>query len=163
MQSKPLKQIVAMVIDSRGMEGPITRRALAEEVMRMAGNDKWSVADEYGARLAFLQNEITTQMNEPHSAAFIERHMVDIPEQFRDTLRKIPRFICVSPRGGRAADHVMTLIATREHWEANFALKDHIVQATRISRNESRDIRDLLEATGATCLADLLGSGREAA
>ena len=36
MQSKPLKQEIAMVLDVRGVEGPVTRRGLAEEVIMNA-------------------------------------------------------------------------------------------------------------------------------
>jgi hypothetical protein len=56
----------------------------------------------------------------------------------------------------------MTLFATRQDWKANFDLKDHIVDATRISRDNARDIRDLLVATGRESLAELLGT-KEAA
>ncbi len=160
MESRPIKQAVAMALDTLGMDGPVTRRAIAEEVMRYP--PPWSVSDEYGAKLALVQREAKVQMNAPHSQEFIERHMGHVPEEIRDTIRNIPFYICISPRGGRDAVHVRALLATKEHWEANFALKDHIVQATRLSRDESRDIRDLLEMTGAECLADLLNSVKAA-
>ena len=155
MNSKPLKQSISLVLDTKGMQGPITRRSVAEEVMRIAGKECWSASDEWEAKLAYVQKEIRTQMNEAYSQEFIERNVLYVPEQYRDTFCKMSRFICISSKGGRDSDHVMTLVATKDHWEANFALKDRIVQATRASRDESRDIRDLLEMSGASCLADL--------
>ncbi len=154
MESRPIKQAVAMALDTLGMEGPVTRRAIAEAVMRYP--PPWSVSDEYDAKLALVQRETRVQMNAPHSPEFIKRHISQIPEEHRATLRNIPLYICISPNGGRGADHVRTLMATKEQWEANFALKDRIVQATRLSRNESREISELLETTGAACLADIM-------
>lgn len=160
MESKPVKQAIAMALDTIGMEGPVTRRAIAEEVMRL--NPPWSVSDEYDAKLASYQREAKVQMNAPHSRVFIKRELSHIPEEIRDTIRNLPFFICTSPGGGRDAVHIRTLLATKEDWEANFALKDRIMQATRFSRDGSRDIRDLLETTGAGCLADLM-NGRVSA
>ncbi len=162
MESKPLKRTMLMILDTRGMEGPVTLRGLAEEVMRCALPDEWSASDEYAARLAYLKRGYKGLMNESLSADFIERHLIHIPEELRDTLRRFPRFICISPGGGRGSEHVMTLNATKEQWEANISLKSHIMQATRMSRDESRDIRHLLVATGAGCLADLLNSEKAA-
>ncbi len=160
MESKPIKQAVSMVLDTLGMEGPVTRRAIAERVMRF--NPPWSVSDEYDAKLALVQRETRDQMNAPHSREFIDHHLDHIPEEIRDTIRNIPFYICISPSGGRSAVHIRTLLATKEHWEANFALKDRIAEATRLSSEESRDIRDLLEVTGARCLADLLNNVKAA-
>ncbi len=162
MESRPLKQLIALVLDTKGMEGPVTRRELADEVMKLAASDQWSASDQYNANRDYIQKGITVQMGEAHSPEFIAVHFSHIPEEHRDTLRKIPLYICISSGGGRGSQHIRTLVATKEHWEANFALKDQIVQATRVSRNRSRDIRDLLEATGAGCLADLLNSEKAA-
>ena len=156
MESKPLKQQIAMALDILGMGGPVTRRDVAEEVMRHSTPACWSVADRYDADMAFIQRGVRVLMNETHSPGFIDHHLSSIPEEIRDTLREIPTYICISPRGGRGAVHIRTLMATKEHWAANFELKDRIVQATRLSRNASRDIRNLLDRTGAGCLADLL-------
>ena len=156
MESRPIKQAVALVLDTKGMEGPVTRRELAEEVMKYAMPSQWSVADEYEAKLAHLQREVTLQMGEAHGAEFAKRHFGGLTDALRDTLREVPRFICISPRGGRGSLHMMTLNATKEHWSANFALKDQIAEATRLSAEASREIRDLLESTGVDCLADLL-------
>lgn len=155
MQSKKLKEIIRMTMDVRSMDGPVTRRALAEETMRVSANEHWSASDEYEARLSYLMDEIKYEMAQVHSDEFITRELSHAPEEIRDTLRKIPQWICISARGGRGSEHVKAVLATPEQWAANFALKDQIVEATRVSRNESRDVQDLLESTGASCLADL--------
>ena len=91
-----------------------------------------------------------------HGAEFTKRYFGALTPEIRDTLEGVPRFICISPRGGRSSLHMMTLNATKEHWAANFALKDQIAEATRLSAEASREIRDLLESSGVDCLADLL-------
>ena len=124
--------------------------------MKYAPPDRWSVSDEYEARIGHLQRQIGLQMGETHGAVFAKRHFGGLTDEIRDTLEGVPRFICISPKGGRGSLHMMTLSATREHWAANFALKDQIAEATRLSAQASREIRDLLESSGADCLADLL-------
>lgn len=156
MQSKPLRQAVDLALDVLGMQGPVTRREVAQYVLRSTTDNDWSVGDEQEARLAFIQNEVAAHMSESHSDQFIEQYLMHVPEKFRPVLRGLPRFICISPRGGREAQHVMTFRATKEHWAANFELKDRIVEATRLSRDESRVVHDLLAANGADSLFDLL-------
>ncbi len=156
MESKPVKQAVAMALDTIGMERPVTRREIAQEVMRL--NPPWSVSDEYDAREASYMREVTVQMNAPHSPGFIKHSLGHIPEEHRATFTDVSYFICISPGGGRNALHIRTMLATKEQCEANFALKDHIAEATRVSRDQSREICELLGSTGAVCLADLMSS-----
>jgi hypothetical protein len=156
MQSKPLKQAIDLALDTMGMRGPVTRREVAEEVMRAAPEDHWSFGDLRDARLAYIQTEVAARMGETHTPEFIERHLTHIPEKYRAMLRKVPRFICVSAQGGRGAQHVMAFIATPDDWASNFDLKDFVVERTRVSRDHARDIRDLLVSTGASSLADLM-------
>lgn len=155
MHSKPLRQAVDLALDTLGMQGPVTRREVAEHVMRSAPDDYWSVGDLRDARIAYLQSEIASRMGEALSEGYIDRFLPHVPEQHRAMLQKVPRFICISPRGGREAQHVMSFVATVEHWDANFKLKDHVVQATTVSRDFARDIRDLLLATGCRSLIEL--------
>lgn len=162
MQSRPLRQTIDVVLDTMGMRGPVKRRDVAEEVLRSAPEDYWSIGDLREARLAYLQGEIATRMAETHSAEYIERYLTCVPDKYRAMLRKVPRFICISPRGGRDSEHVMTFAATPEHWAANYALKDHVVQATVVSRDHARDIHDLLTASGAKSLMELLGASEAA-
>ena len=130
--------------------------------MRRSTKKLWSVVDEHKALMVALQLEIGRYMGEAHSAEFIERNLGPVPKIYGPMLTSISRFICISSRGGKGALHMMTLLATREHWDANFALKDYLMQATRVSRDASREIRDLLTETGAGCLADLLKSEKAA-
>lgn len=156
MHSKKLKEIIRMVMDVRSMDGPVTRRALAEEVAQIGGSQYLSAADQYEAYIQCFMAFIKAEMNLVHSEEFLAREGARLPEDIRGTLRKIPQWICTSARGGRGSEHVKAIFATPEHWAANFALKDQIVEATRVSRNESRDIKNLLESSGVTCIADLI-------
>ena len=158
MESRPLKNVINMVMDIRGMAGPVTRRSIAEEVMRCDLTNKWSASDEYEARIAYIGRAIKSKMRGTHSLDFINRNLSHIPPEYWGTLRQLSRWICISSGGGHGSEHVMTLVATKAHWQANFKLKDHIVNLTRASRDNSREVRDLLERTGAGCLADLLCS-----
>ena len=160
MQSKPLRQAIDLELDTMGMRGPIKRRDVAQRVMLTAPEDYWSERDKAEARLSYLQKQVKSRMNESHSPEYIERYLTSVPDELRTIFRKVPRFICISPRGGQESEHVMTFVATRENWAANYALKDHVVQATKISRDHARDIIDLLDAGGADTLMDLLGRGR---
>lgn len=163
MQSKPLRQAVDLALDTMGMRGPIKRRDVAEQVLRSAPDEYWSAGDLRESKIHYLQGEIAARMGEFHSTEFIEQHLIYVPEKYRDMLRKMPRFICISPRGGRDAEHVMTFLATPEHWAANFALKDYGVQALTGSRDFARDFHDLLVSRGARSLADFLSNERAAA
>jgi hypothetical protein len=163
MESKPLKQAIDLALDTLGMQGPVTRREVAEEVLRAAPDDHWSYGDLREARLAFIQREVAARMGEAHSPEFIERHLTRIPDEYRAMLRKVPRFICVSANGGAGSHHVMSFVATAEQWQANFDLKKRVVEASTISRDHARDIRDLLVSTGARSLADLLQGSAAAA
>lgn len=161
MQSKPLRQAIDLSLDVLGMRGEVTRREVAQHVLRSTTDNDWSVGDEQEARLSYIQTEVAVRMNEPHSDQFIDQYLIHVPDKFRSILRGLPRFICVSPRGGREAKHVMTFRATKDQWAANFELKDRIVEATTVSRDESRVVHDLLAANGADSLLELLQ--REAA
>lgn len=156
MQSRPLKQAINLALDTLGMQGPVTRRQVAEKVLRETTQDHWAVGDEREAKIAYLMTGVAEAMNEPHGNHIVEQYMFRVPEEYRAVLRGLPRFICVSPRGGRASEHVMTILATPEQWAANFELKDRIVEATTISRDESRAILLLLKSTGARSLSELL-------
>ncbi len=149
------QQAIDLALDTLGMRGPVTRRQVAEEVIRSTTDDYWSYGDIVESKVAYLQTEIAARMGEPHSQRILDQYLPHIPSEYWPVLRSLPRFICISPRGGRDAQHVMAIYATADQWAANFELKDRIVAATTVSRNDSRNIRLLLESTGVRSLADL--------
>lgn len=155
MQSRLLRQAIDLALDTEGMKGPITRRQIVDGLLRLPEH-YWTAGDNREARSVLLFGAVTDHMNEPHSTHIIDQYLAHLPPKYSDLLERMSRFICISPRGGRDALHVMSLNATGAHWAANYELKNRIVEATRISRNESRNIRLLLESTGANSIADLL-------
>lgn len=155
MESKPLKQQVALVVDTMGMRGLVERRVAAEEVYHSTTEDYWSESDTREARMQYLMAEVTQYMNTPLAAEDINRIMPRVPSEYRAFLETMPRFICVSERGGRGAKHVMAWRASPEDWNSNFQLKAFVAERATISRDASRAMRDLLLANGASCLEDL--------
>lgn len=155
MHSKPLRQAVDLALDTMGMQGPVTRRQVAERVILMTTDDDWALGDQREARVAYLQQEIAARMSAPHSAHIVQQYAHGIPPAYRNLFDKLPRFICISPRGGREAQHVMSLNATADDWAANMRLKERIAEATAFSTDVSRTIHDLLRSTGSGSLADL--------
>ena len=114
------------------------------------------MADMREARVLYLMREIGTLMKEPLGQDFVDKHLSHLPPELHYLLPNIPRFICVTKRGGRNAEHVLAIYATVEQWENNFALKDDIAHRTGVAAEESRDIGDLLKSRGAGCLADMI-------
>lgn len=162
MESKPLKQLVALVLDTLGMKGPVERRAVAEEVYQQSPADYWSVFDEREAKIQYLHRYTTTVMNEPLPDYVSARLLPAIPTEIQSAIKALPHYICISERGGHRAQHVMTWKATAEDWDANFRLKDFVTNRARDSRNEARQVRDLLRKTGAHSLMELFTSAPQA-
>lgn len=155
MESKVIKQRIALVTDSMGMNGPVEKRVVAEEVLRQSSNDQWSIADEAEARLRFLIGEVTTYMNAPLPDGLADQIAPNVPAEYAHAIAKLPRFICISERGGVHAKHVMAWLATSEEWDNNFQLKAFVAERATASRNAAREIRNLLLDTKTGCLADL--------
>lgn len=161
MESKPLRQLIDTTLDTAGMSGPFRRRDIAERVYRSAPDDYWTLADAKEARVSWLMDVLHTRMTETHSQQFIDQYFSHLPDEVIGLLGAIPRFICISAGGGREAEHVMSVMATPEHWDANFKLKDRIAKATMAKRNEARSVRDLLVANRVQSLMEFVQ--REAA
>lgn len=155
MHSKPLRQTIDITLDTMGMSGPVKRRDVAEAVMRSTPDEYWAEADKRDARLAYIQSAVTTRMNEVHSPEYVGQYLHNVPKDVREALTSVPRFICITPRGGRDAVHVLAVMATPDQWLANFNLKNKVVEATTQSRERSRDMHDLLAKHAASCLLDL--------
>ena len=152
MHSKQLKQALRTTLDTMGMRGPVTRRSVAEKHVH---SKHWSVADEVDAKIAYLISEVARMMDAPLTQEYIDRHMPNVPEQFRNALGKVTSFICISRRGGRGAEHVMSIKATQEQWEIYIDLKRHIEGMVRAARKADQDILDLLRMMKVQTLEEL--------
>ena len=161
MRSKPLRQAVSLALDVLSEKGPITRRQVVDEVLKRTTTDHWSIDDESQARANFLMGEVAQQMSEAHSDKFLDDHDIRVPESLRPLFNKMPRFICVSPRGGRDAEHVTALSATVADWEANAQLKGQIAKATNAKRDEARAFLDFLRMNRVETLGEYLNKKGE--
>lgn len=157
MESIPLKQSVALVVDTMGMKGPVERRVAAERVYADTPDDYWSSSDMREARIQYIQQAVTHYMNAPLGEADAATITQRVPPEHRALFDKLPRYICISTRGGRSAQHVMTWRATVDDWEANISLKSYVTERADLSTRRSRNVRDLLESAGAKSLEELFG------
>ena len=156
MHSKALTQSVRLTLDTMGMRGPVTRRAVAEKVLRTRPEKDWALADLYDAKLAYLIGCVTRMMSEPLTQAYLDRNLSEsIPQKFRDTLANAPSFICTSKRGGRASPHVMSIKATHAEWEAYIDLKKYVEGRVNHARRMDENILDLLIMMKAETIEDL--------
>ena len=155
MESKALKQSIALVADSMGMNGPIEKRIVAEEVLRQTSSEKWSIGDEREARLRFLIDQLTAYMGAPLPEGLSAQIIPSVPKEYAHAVERLPRFICISERGGVRAQHVMAWLATPEEWDSNFRLKAFVADRAAASSYAAREIRNLLMDTNVNCLADL--------
>ena len=155
MHSKPLRQMIDLELDAAGMRGPVKRRDIAEAVLVKSQPSHWALADERDARMSYLQNAVAQAMNEPLGDEFVQQYLPSIPGQYHAALSKIPRFICVNARGGREAEHVLSLNASREQWEATLQLRRNVAEWTRLKTTPIQEIVDLLVALAADTLMDI--------
>lgn len=155
MDSKALKQNIALAADFLGMRGPVEKRTVAEEVMARTSHDQWSQADIREAMIRYVMGEITAYFNGPLPVDIQDSIRIVIPPSFRDSIGMLPRFICISERGGVGAQHVMTYLASVEDWDKNYQLKAFVAERAAAARNVARDIRNILIDTGAESLSEL--------
>ena len=161
MHSHPLKQAVILAVDTLGMKGPVERRVAAEDAYRAAPSDYWAAADDREARIQYLMGEVTSYMREPHGQDVLERILSKVPKDLWPLIAQIPRYICISVRGGRGSQHVMSWRASPEDWDKNMRLKEYVAEHTFMSTKVAYDVRNLLKTAHAASLEDLLT--REAA
>ena len=159
MHSKPLQQAINVTLDTMSMRGPVTVRDVAEEVDRSAPVEYWTSLDEKEARIGHLCRHIKQEMAEGLSAEYVEKYMPHIPDDLVGMFKGFPRYICINPRGGTGAQHVLTILATQDQWANNIKLKDRVIDATTGSRNRSRDFFLMLKESGASSLLELFEKG----
>ena len=97
---------------------------------------------------------LTHYMQRPLSDASWDR-LGSLPEKYRAAFGGLPRFVCVSARGGRKALWRSAIFAEDEHFDAAIELRDYLIHHTQQSRDALKEARDALRHTGAKCIADL--------
>lgn len=155
MGSDTLNKGIALASDIMTMRGPITKREVAEEVLRSCRPDTWAETERREAYVMYAIKNVHHYFNSSVSAEISTDILDAIPHEYRKHFNALPRMICVSAHGGAGAQHVNSLLATAKDWQRNFELKDFIAQKIWSGRNVSRDIRNLLMSLNVNCLADL--------
>lgn len=155
MSSDTLNKGIALASDMMTMRGPITKREVAEEVLRSCRPDTWAEAERREAYVMYAMKSVNHYFNGSVGAEISVEILNAIPQEYRKHFNALPRMICVSAHGGVGSQHVNSLLATAEDWQSNFELKDFIAQKLWSGRNVSRDIRNLLMSLNVTCLAEL--------
>lgn len=153
MESKPLKQLIQLIMDAAGMRGAVSKREIAEDVYRQATgpNKLFSLSDEKNALLQYIMGEINERFHVP----ICDMARMRLPREILDALPvTVPTWICVVP--GHDAKWRLLLTATDDEWDVNYRMKDDIAARTRLTSNVSRNIRDALRQAGVKCLQDLI-------
>ena len=156
--SKPLRQLIELTLDTHSMRGPIEKGPIADEILESTPDEYWALADIHNIRRAGIMAELTALMNRPLPPQAIDLILNSpaVPNKFRKAIAGLPRYICIN--GGKHPKHSLTLVARREHWTENTAMKGGLEKEIRVSKNVSRNMDDLLEWAGKESLAELLGA-----
>lgn len=160
MESRPVKQTVALALDLMATKGRFSVRDVAEQAyLEGVRFEKLSLTDQREVTIGFLKNEAKLQMKVPLRGDLKEEYIRQLPDKYWPMLEKLAKTICVS-KGGNAY-HVFTLYATEDDWTAFLSLIDDMTQKIRSAKNSGRNIRDLLRAEGVSTLHELMIGKRE--
>lgn len=152
MHSIALRQAILLELETAGMRGPVRRRDVAEAVYHKAhGSELWALADEREAKMDYLIRAVAVLQAEPMSEEYIDQYLPRLPQRYRQTLSKMPTWICVSASGL----HIMAITAKASDWAANARLKRNIADAVMIRADQASDIARILLAEGANSIRDL--------
>ena len=155
--SKPLRQLIEITLDTHSMRGPIVKRDVTDEILSSAPDEYWALADIKEARSLIVMAMLTHLMQRPLPEEAIDLILRSpaVPDKYRKALAGLPRFICIN-NGGRHPEHILTLVASREHWRKNTAMKGALEKEIRVSKNVSRNMDDLLGWADKKNLSELL-------
>ena len=156
MGSKRLSQGLALATDMLAMRGPVSKRTVAEEVVRSCRPETWAESERREAYVLFAMNAVSRHFKSSVNSEIPAEVLAAIPLEYQKYFDDgFPRMICVSPTGGGLAEYTHSLTATPGDWQRNFELKDYFAQKIWSGRNVSRDMRNLLVSMKVNCLADL--------
>lgn len=164
MSSKPLRELTALVVDSAAMNGPITRRDVAEEIVRRCPKDHFDPGEEAEWIIqGVMNNYVTAHMNKPLSEHMTEKVLRSLPPDLREVVDGMPSYICITPSGGRKSQHVMTVLATVEQVRANVELKTAVSEHAESSLADARDWLNLMIRYNAKTLGEAIERAAKAA
>lgn len=156
MHSKKLKQNITLALEQLAGRGePVTRREVVEFVELVSSDDHWCEQDRRDARYGYYLSAVTDEMKTPVSQETLDRLMPNVPREYLPLLFGLESWICVSPKPGPDSRHMMSLLATADHWAANARLKMTMAERTAARADQSKDALRLIREKGITRLADL--------
>lgn len=155
MESKPVKQKVALALDLMATKGRFTVRDVAEQAyLEGVRFEKLSLADQRDVTIDFLRHEAKLQMKVPLRSDLKEEYIRWLPDKYWPMVERLAKTICVS-KGGNAY-HVFTLYATEDDWTSFLGIVDEMTRRMRTAKNSGRNIRDLLRAENVSNLHELI-------
>lgn len=160
MHSKRLNQIIRLELDRAALRGPVTKRAIAEQVYRLAREEDWTVADIRDAYMTTLMAAIGAEMSLPMSEEYLREALPSVPRKYLYLLEKTPTFI---PINARLGEHVLAIRATQDEWAAAAKIKRAIGERVIEHADVANDIRLALAAEGAATLEELASNERQPA
>ena len=154
MQSKRVKQAIALSVDTLIMQGPFTIREAAALARGSIHDSDYSVADLIERDMAWLMRAVKEYATHALSQGDMQTLYSRVPDAFRAAMPEVSRCICSKP--GREAEWVGVFEASRDAWKLNMEMKEFIAARTAVSAEDARFIYDLLKFTGKETLGDLL-------
>ena len=147
MQSKKVKQAVALAVDTLMMRGAFKMRDAAIMADQSLSEKDYSTADLTDIRLTALMTAVKTYATHPLSDGDVERLLINIPKEFREAMPEIRLCICEKP--GSEAEWVGSMFADVDKaWKNNMDMKEDIARHTAMAAEDVRFIYDMLKFSG---------------
>ncbi len=149
METKKAKQAVTLALDLCGQRGRFTKRDVAEEAHVLVKWDNLSLADRREALMLFLIKEAAYQMKAKLSTDIKDHLLTNVPPEIYPIFERLPKCICVSPKGGSTPFYVFTLYADEEDWGGFIGTIEVMEQKMASAKQVARDALALLKERGA--------------
>lgn len=160
METKKAKQAVTLALDLCGQRGRFTKREVAEEAHLLVKWDGLSLADRREALISFLMKEAGYQMKAKLSVDIKDHFINDVPAEVYPIFDRLPKCICVSPRGGAMPFYVFSVYADEEDWHGFIATIDMMQSKLKGAKQTALDALFLLEDKRAGTIYEVI-TGRK--
>lgn len=148
-----LRQAINLALDLRGARGDlITVREIAAEVRIRYPFRSWHPTDQLAAEQFHLHRVIKSELQTTLSQDYIDRHLTHVPMKFRNLVGELTAWFYVIDLGR----WVFSLNALPEHWDAGAQMRIDMAQRTLAMAAPFQEKAEMLRASGAKCLRDLL-------
>lgn len=113
METRKAKKAIMLALDVCGGRGRFSKRSVAIEAHRMVKYEDLSLADQTEAMINFYMREATNQMR-VRLGMDAKAYLANIPNDVAPIMERLPKAICVTPRGGAAPEFVFAIYANPE-------------------------------------------------